>query len=82
VIEIAGVLGHILKKDGLFAKYGFAAVALYPDSVKILTNLDEFLYEYSCPRLQYQAGKKGRSTKNLRRGHQSKWKGKIPCPGS
>jgi iron(III) transport system substrate-binding protein len=34
VIEIAGVLGHILKKDGLFAKYVSPASRFYPDSVK------------------------------------------------
>ena len=34
VIEIAGVLGHILKKDGLFAKYISPESRFYPDSVK------------------------------------------------
>jgi len=34
VIEIAGVLGHILKKDGLFAKYSSPESQYYPDSVK------------------------------------------------
>jgi iron(III) transport system substrate-binding protein len=34
VIEIAGVLGHILKKDGLFAKYSSPESRFYPDSVK------------------------------------------------
>jgi len=34
VIEIAGVLGHILKKDGLFAKYVSPESRFYPDSVK------------------------------------------------
>jgi iron(III) transport system substrate-binding protein len=34
VIEIAGVLGHILKRDGLFAKYISPESRFYPDSVK------------------------------------------------
>jgi iron(III) transport system substrate-binding protein len=34
VIEIAGVLGHILKRDGLFAKYTSPESRFYPDSVK------------------------------------------------
>jgi len=34
VIEIAGVLGHLLKKDGLFAKYLSPESRFYPDSVK------------------------------------------------
>ena len=34
VIEIAGVLGHLLKKDGLFAKYVSPESRFYPDSVK------------------------------------------------
>jgi iron(III) transport system substrate-binding protein len=34
VIEIAGVLGHILKKDGLFAKYTSPESRFYPDSMK------------------------------------------------
>src|ERR1700757_2786437 len=34
VIEIAGVLGHILKKEGLFAKYISPQSRFYPDSVK------------------------------------------------
>jgi iron(III) transport system substrate-binding protein len=34
VIEIAGVLGHILKKDGLFAQYISPESRFYPDSVK------------------------------------------------
>ena len=34
VIEIAGVLGHILKRDGLFAKYSSPESRFYPDSVK------------------------------------------------
>ena len=34
VIEIAGVLGHILKKDGLFAKYISPESRFYPESVK------------------------------------------------
>jgi iron(III) transport system substrate-binding protein len=34
VIEIAGVLGHILKRDGLFAKYVSPEARFYPDSVK------------------------------------------------
>jgi iron(III) transport system substrate-binding protein len=34
VIEIAGVLGHILKREGLFAKYTSPESRFYPDSVK------------------------------------------------
>ena len=34
VIEIAGVLGHLLKKDGLFAKYISPESRFYPESVK------------------------------------------------
>jgi iron(III) transport system substrate-binding protein len=34
VIEIAGVTGHILKKDGVFAKYTSPESRFYPDSVK------------------------------------------------
>jgi iron(III) transport system substrate-binding protein len=34
VIEIAGVTGHILKKDGVFAKYASHESRFYPDSVK------------------------------------------------
>jgi iron(III) transport system substrate-binding protein len=34
VIEIAGVTGHILKKDGVFAKYTSSESRFYPDSVK------------------------------------------------
>jgi len=34
VIEIAGVTGHILKKDGIFAKYISPESRFYPDSVK------------------------------------------------
>ncbi|TMA13319.1 MAG: extracellular solute-binding protein [Deltaproteobacteria bacterium] len=34
VIEIAGVLGHILKKDGLLAKYISPESRFYPDSMK------------------------------------------------
>jgi iron(III) transport system substrate-binding protein len=34
VIEIAGVTGHILKKDGIFAKYTSPESRFYPDSVK------------------------------------------------
>jgi len=34
VIEIAGVTGHILKKDGVFAKYTSPESRFYPDFVK------------------------------------------------
>lgn len=34
VIEIAGVLGHILKKDGLLAKYVSPESRFYPDGMK------------------------------------------------
>jgi iron(III) transport system substrate-binding protein len=34
VIEIAGVTGHILKRDGVFAKYISPESRFYPDSVK------------------------------------------------
>jgi iron(III) transport system substrate-binding protein len=34
VIEIAGVTGHILKRDGVFAKYTSPESRFYPDSVK------------------------------------------------
>ncbi|HEY6363319.1 MAG TPA: extracellular solute-binding protein [Candidatus Binatia bacterium] len=34
VIEIAGVTGHLLKKDGVFAKYESPESRFYPDSVK------------------------------------------------
>jgi len=34
VIEIAGVMGHILKKDGLLAKYISPESRFYPDSMK------------------------------------------------
>ena len=34
VIEIAGVTGHILKKDGVFAKYVSPEARFYPDLVK------------------------------------------------
>jgi iron(III) transport system substrate-binding protein len=34
VVEIAGVLGHILKRDGLFAKYISPEARFYPDSMK------------------------------------------------
>src|SRR5262245_1230588 len=34
VIEIAGVTGHILKKDGIFANYISPESRFYPDSVK------------------------------------------------
>jgi iron(III) transport system substrate-binding protein len=34
VIEIAGVTGHILKKDGIFTKYVSPEARFYPDSVK------------------------------------------------
>jgi iron(III) transport system substrate-binding protein len=34
VIEIAGVTGHILKKEGIFAKYVSPESRFYPDSVK------------------------------------------------
>jgi len=81
VIEIAGVLGHILKKDGLFAKYISPEARFYPDSVKdpdgtwtsFFMNTHVLVYNTKLV-------KKDEVPKTFDEVAQPKWKGKITMP--
>src|SRR6266550_5184222 len=81
LIEIAGVLGHILKKDGLFAKYISPQSRFYPDSVKdpdgtwtsFFMNTHVLVYNTKLV-------KKDEVPKTFDEVTQSKWKGKITMP--
>src|SRR5258705_991064 len=81
VIEIAGVLGHILKKEGLFAKYISPQSRFYPDSVKdpdgtwtsFFMNTHVLVYNTKLV-------KKDEVPKTFDEVTQSKWKGKITMP--
>src|SRR5690242_18318324 len=81
VIEIAGVLGHILKKDGLFAKYISPEARFYPESVKdpdgswtsFFMNTHVLVYNTKLV-------KKDEVPKTFDEVAQPKWKGKITMP--
>jgi iron(III) transport system substrate-binding protein len=81
VIEIAGVLGHILKKEGLFAKYISPQSRFYPESVKdpdgtwtsFFMNTHVLVYNTKLV-------KKDEVPKTFDEVTQSKWKGKITMP--
>src|SRR4029077_9634534 len=81
VIEIAGVLGHILKKEGLFAKYISPQSRFYPESVKdpdgtwtsFFMNTHVLVYNTKLV-------KKDEVPKTFDEVTQSKWKGKISMP--
>jgi len=81
VIEIAGVLGHILKKDGLFAKYTSPESRFYPDSVKdpdgtwtsFFINTHVLVYNTKLVR-------KDELPRTYEEITDPKWKGKITMP--
>ena len=55
VIEIAGVLGHILKKSGLLEKYISSEATAYPSSMKDSDGTwTSFFIQYTHPCIQHQ----------------------------
>src|SRR5262244_14433 len=81
VIEIAGVLGHILKKDGLFAKYISPESRFYPDLVKDPDGTwTSFFMNTHVLVCNTKLVKKDEVPKTFDEVTQPKWKGKITMP--
>jgi len=81
VIEIAGVLGHILKKDGLFAKYLSPEARFYPDSVKDTDGTwTSFFMNTHVLVYNTKLVKKDEVPKTFDEVAQPKWRSKITMP--
>jgi iron(III) transport system substrate-binding protein len=81
VIEIAGVLGHILKKDGLFAKYVSPESRFYPDSVKDPDGTwTSFFMNTHVLAYNTKLVKKDELPRNYEEIINPKWKDKIAMP--
>jgi len=81
VIEIAGVLGHILKKDGLLAKYISPEARFYPDSVKDPDGTwTSFFMNTHVLSYNTKFVKKEEAPKTYEEVINPKWKNKITMP--